>query len=290
LRENFAEDILPWVFMVICVGILTAIWLELYLVNVNLIQTGVVSQVNRNIVLNKVIIDYSGLLAALIVAAGVVYRAWTKSVPLLVQEIVQKLRNPGGDSSSSPALEADGTGLQRSNRISAWKTLFSAVFKEILLLGRMGECEDFQQWLSHFLIMWGFIGLGVTTALDGIVNFSAAPLPIISPVRLLGNITGIMFAAGLTLSIARRIFNPQVRTKSQAQDWVFLISLYGTALTGFAVQIFADTGNVTGTWLSYPTHLAFIAFVLISAPWTKFIHALWRPSWIVETRLRAQSE
>lgn len=284
MKGNFSKDMLPWLMMVLAVGILVAIWLYLYFFYVNLVQTGAIPQVNRNIVVSKVIIDYSGLLAALIVVGGVAYRTWTKSVPLLFQEIVHLLRGPKENSFTSTP-ETDGGMVQKSEERSEWRILFSTIFKEILFLGRMGECEDFQQWLSHFLIMWGFIGLAITTTLDGIVNFSATPLPIISPVRLLGNVTGIMFVAGLTLSIARRALNQSVRTKSGIQDWIFLISLYGTALSGFAVQAFAGTGNVDGTWASYPVHLAFIAFLLISAPWTKFIHALWRPSWIVETRL-----
>lgn len=284
--------------MGLAVAILVFLWGELYFINVTLVETGTITQVNRNTILNKSIIDYSGIVAVLIVAGGVLYRAWDRSVPLLLQEISRSLRSSGngrtadrkkgkgGGEVTETAAGGEGEGADAS---SGWSKLFSVVFKEVLLLGSLGECEDFQQWLGHFLIMWGFIGLAITTTLDAIVNFAALPLPIISPVRLLGNITGIMFTAGLTLSIARRALDPVVRSKSRAGDWSFLISLYGTAVSGFFVQSLANTGNVIGTWVSYPIHLSFIAFLLISAPWTKFIHALWRPSWIVESRLNSRS-
>lgn len=281
MAQTAARGALPWVATAFVVGVLVAAWAELYLINVRLIETGAISQVDRNVVLNKAIVDYSGLVAALIVAVGVVYRARRKSIPLLIQEIWQALRahaKVGKD--SDPPREGSG----------GWGTVLSVVFKDVLLLGKMGECEDFQQWLGHFLVLWGFIGLAVTTTLDAIFNNAAVPLPITNPVRLLGNITGVMLVAGLTLSITRRLTHAEVRTSTKAGDWVFLIALYGTALTGFVVQAAADTSNVAGTWVAYPVHLAFLAFLLISAPWTKFVHALWRPSWVVYSRLRAQGQ
>lgn len=279
MAQSLTRETIPWLAAVVVVAVLVDAWIQLYFVNVRLVETGSISQVDRNIVLNKNVIDFSGLASALIVAAGVLYRTRNKSIPFLIQEIWRSLRTP-----TSPA----GGGSDPEEERGGWRTLFSVILKDVLLLGKMGECEDFQQWLGHFLVLWGFIGLAATTSVDAIVNSAAVPLPIMHPVRLLGNITGIMLVAGLTLSMARRLTHSEVRTNSKAGDWMFPMSLYGTGLTGFLVQEFADTSNITGTWVAYPIHLAFLSFLLISAPWTKFVHALWRPSWVVYTRLRAQ--
>lgn len=268
-----SRSALPWLLTVLAVAILVVVWAQLYLVNLNSVSTGATTQVNRNTILNKSIVDYSGLVAAVVVAAGVVYRTRNKSIPLLVQEILGAIRGP------TPEGE---------KRAGGWGTVVSVAVKDVLLLGKMGECEDFQQWLSHFLTMWGFIGLAVTTTSDAIFNNAAVPLPITSPIRLLGNASGIVLVAGLTLSFSRRLVHADVRTASRAGDWAFLVSLYGTALTGFMVQAFADTSNVAGTWVAYPVHLAFIALLLVAAPWTKFVHAVWRPSWVVYSRLSAE--
>ncbi len=279
-----ARKVVPWLAMFLVVEILAIAWLWLYLVNVDMIEKGTLTQVNRNTILDKSIVDYSGLGAALIVVAGVLYRARNRSIPLLIQEISQALRSPP----DGPKKKIE-SGQETGSR-GGWGTVFSVVFRDVLLLGRMGECEDFQQWLSHFLIMWGFIGLAVTTTLDAIINNAAVPLPITHPIRLLGNFTGIVFVGGLTLSIARRLLHSDVRTSSKKGDWAFLVSLYGTGVTGFIVQAFADTSNLAGTWAIYPVHLAFVAFLLVSAPWTKFVHALWRPSWVVYSRLNTQAK
>ena len=268
-----SRSALPWLLTVLAVAILVVVWAQLYLVNLNSVSTGATTQVNRNTILNKSIVDYSGLVAAVVVAAGVVYRTRNKSIPLLVQEILGAIR---------------GQTAEGEKRAGGWGTVVSVAVKDVLLLGKMGECEDFQQWLSHFLTMWGFIGLAVTTTSDAIFNNAAVPLPITSPIRLLGNASGIVLVAGLTLSFSRRLVHADVRTASRAGDWAFLVSLYGTALTGFMVQAFADTSNVAGTWVAYPVHLAFIALLLVAAPWTKFVHAVWRPSWVVYSRLSAE--
>ncbi len=261
---------------IVSVAILLYVWVQLYFVNLNSIATGATTQVNRNVVLNKTIIDYSGLAAAAVVAVGVIFRTRNKSIPLLIQEILHAVGN------NSDEVDAS------KNESKGWGKVLSVVFKDVLLLGKMGECEDFQQWLSHFLTMWGFIGLAVTTTLDAIFNSAATPLLITSPIRLLGNATGIILIAGLTISITRRLVHTDVRSASRAGDWAFLVSIYGTALTGFMVQAFADTSNLTGTWVAYPVHLAFISLLLVAAPWTKFVHAVWRPSWVVYSRLSAQ--
>jgi hypothetical protein len=268
-----ARDIVPWLATFSMVGALALIWVWLHQVNIQYIEEKILTQVDRNTILSKDIVEYSGIGAALIVAVGVLFRARNKSIPLLIQEIFQTIKNP-------PNRSVGKLGVER--------TVFFSVLKDILLLGKMGECEDFQQWLSHLLTMWGFIGLAVTTTLDAIVNPAATPLPIMHPVRVLGNFAGILFVGGLTLALIRRIVDPAVRITSRSGDWGFLISLYGTGLTGFAVEVLADTSNVLGTWVSYLIHLGFVAFLLITAPWTKFIHALWRPSWLVYTRLRSQ--
>ncbi len=272
-----SRSAVPWVLAVAVVLVLCYVWVQLYFVNVNSISTGATTQVDRNTILSKTIIDYSGLAAAIVVGAGVLVRTWDKSIPLLIQEIRKAVARP-------PAQEEGGT------EHKGWGTVISVGVKDVLLLGRMGECEDFQQWLSHFLVMWGFIGLAVTTTLDAIFNSAAVPLPITNPIRLLGNITGLMLIGGLTISLTRRVIHTDVRTASGPGDWWFLASLYGTAVTGFMVQAFADTSNVIGTSVTYPIHLVFISLLLVAAPWTKFVHAVWRPSWVIYTRLNAHGK
>lgn len=269
------SSLVPWAITGLAVLALAAPWFQLYTSQLSL---GNVHQVDRNTVLNKNIVDIAAFTSLGIIIVGLLVRIRSRTVPFLIQEIVAIIRTP-------PKGYAANGGTRENHVKGVLGTLFTVLIGRVLLLGKMGVCEDFQQWMSHFLIMWGFIGLAVTTTIDAIVNSSAVPLPLLHPIRILGNLTGVIFMAGLTLAIARRALLPQARTTSRLGDWVFLLSLYSTGATGFAVQWFATTANSIGTSLSYLAHLVFIALLLTSAPWSKFIHALWRPSWIVYTTL-----
>ncbi|HIQ30055.1 MAG TPA: hypothetical protein EYH45_05770 [Candidatus Caldiarchaeum subterraneum] len=268
-------NLLTWGSTAAVTLLLIAMWINLYIIH----SSGNVVQIDRNTIISKNIVDAAGITALIIVIIGVVTRIRKKNVAIMVQEIMQEIRN-------YESKAANGGGKAAINW-PAVKTVLRVGIYEVLLLGKLGRCEDFQQWLSHFMIMWGFIGLGITTTLDAIVNFDAVPLPLLHPVRILGNVSGIIFMAGLTLAITRRLFSPDVFSTTTKSDWAFLIAMYGTGATGFLVQWYADLANYLGTAVSYIIHLIFVAVLLVTAPWTKFIHALWRPSWIIYSRLLA---
>jgi len=265
-------NIMTWGLTLVVAAILVIMWLNLYSIH----SSDSLDQIDRNNVVSKNVIDAAGLTALVIIVVGVLIRIRRKSIPILVQEIMREFKVYKIQSIN---------GGKTSTNWNAVKTILKTGVYDILLLGKLGRCDDFQQWLSHFMIMWGFIGLAITTTLDSIVNFDAVPLPLLHPVRVLGNLSGIVFMAGLTLALTRRLFSKKIRLTTSFGDWVFLISMYGTGGTGFLVQWYADTGNYLGTAMSYIVHLIFIAVLLVSAPWTKFIHALWRPTWIIYSRL-----
>ena len=274
MSQGRLYNLLTWGPTITVTALLVITWINLYIIH----SSGQVIQIDRNTILSKNIVDIAGITALIIVIIGVIIRIRRRDVAILVQEIMREIKP------SQKNQQTNGGGNTAINWNAVKTTLKTGIY-DILLLGKLGRCEDFQQWLSHFMIMWGFIGLGITTTLDAIVNFEAVPLPLLHPVRILGNVSGIVFMAGLTLALTRRLFSPEVRSTTTTSDWLFLISMYGTGATGFLVQWYADTANYLGTAISYVVHLIFVAFLLTTAPWTKFIHALWRPSWVIYSKL-----
>lgn len=158
----------------------------------------------------------------------------------MIQEIVNLMRG-----SSSEADRKQRSFRSKASNLTG--TLTNVVVKEISLLGKMDVCKDFQQWLGHFLTMRGSIGLSEATKLDSIVNPSAVPLPFLHPVRIIGNLSGILFMAGVQLAHSRRLLVPWVRRQTKAEGCALLLAMYGTGLTGFLVQWYADMGDVIGT-------------------------------------------
>ncbi len=133
------------------------------------------------------------------------------------------------------------------------------------------------RWFAHLAMFWGFLGLAATTTLDAILNPSAGPLPLSSPVRILGNISGALFVLGVSFSLARRLVVPSVRENSTAGDAVFLSLLLLTGLTGFVTEFFSDLNLFSPDSFAYWSHLLLVAALLASAPFTKFVHAIGRP-------------
>ncbi len=258
-------------------ALLAISWLDIYAHHAGADNPALVVQIDRKGIVPKLWVEVIAFSAVGIAIVGVVFRTWRRSAPILFQETVELLRAPAG---SAPGSGGRGVAPGKAG------PAFAAAAREIAG-GGMSDCEDLQQWVGHLLTMWGFIGLFATTSLDALVNRSADPLSLLHPVRLLGNATGLMFMAGLTLALARRALLQPVRAASRAGDFVFLVSLWGTGATGFVVQWYADHGALGGTTWSYVLHLVFIGAILAFAPWTKFIHAVWRPSWVVYRELVA---
>ncbi len=200
MKQGRAYQLLSWSVAAAVAIALIAEWAALYRLHAD----SIVVQIDRRSIIAKSWVELIGFGALGILALGVLWRAWRRSAPILVRE----------------NLEA-AAALTRHSSIKA----AGAAAREIALGGGMRECEDIQQWFAHQLIMWGFLGLFATTSLDTLMNPTAAPLPLLHPVRLLGNLTRLAFMTGLTLAIARRALLARVRAASQLRDWTFLVSL-----------------------------------------------------------------
>ena len=140
----------------------------------------------------------------------------------------------------------------------------------------IADCSG-ARWIAHLAMFWGFLGLAVTTTLDEIVNPTAAPLELTSPVRILGNISGVLFVVGVSVSLGRRLFVPSVRENSTLGDFVFLLLLFLTGVSGFTTEIFSDLNVVFPDGFSYWFHIILVTALLVSAPFSKFVHAIGRP-------------
>ncbi len=268
MKPGGRYDALSWGVTALVTIVLLAMWGWLYGVHAGAFGPAPL-QIDRKRIVSKLVVEVIAFSAVGIAILGLVVKTVRRSAPILVQECLALIR---------------GTRAARGG--AALRPAFTAAAQEIAT-GGMDDCEDFQQWFAHLLIMWGFLGLFATTSLDALVNRAADPLPLLHPVRLLGNVTGIMFMAGLTLAMARRALLDRVRVRSTRADWMFLVVLWGTGATGFLVQWFADLGDLALTRWTYIPHLALVALLLLTAPWTKFIHAAWRPTWALYRSLTA---
>ncbi len=141
-----------------------------------------------------------------------------------------------------------------------------------------------RRWLVHALVLWGFLGLLLATALDyGLevigVKATGTPVPIWYPVRLLGTVAGAALVYGSTVMIVDRLrrSNRSVKT-SATSDWTLLALVWVTGVTGFAIELalYLPDAPAWGYWV-FLFHVAVAMELVLLAPFMKLAHAAYRP-------------
>lgn len=146
------------------------------------------------------------------------------------------------------------------------------------------------RWLTHATIMWGFVGLALTTTLAYIFNPSSEPMPFTWPVRILGNVSGIMVIIGCVIFTYRLVTNPAERNPLTFRaDIIFFSALFFTVITGFVTEFTGYSQYQLTAYFVYAIHLSLVTLLLGSAPFTRFLHALMTPYFAMLDRLRLKA-
>ena len=110
---------------------------------------------------------------------------------------------------------------------------------------RFSQCSDRMQWFVHLMIMTGYatIFLLVVVLLNGLTVESLKfqrgwpEYPLFHPIRLLGYYATFAILYGTTYALIGRLKkNKPVYRNSHSTDWMFLILLQLTALTGIFIN------------------------------------------------------
>lgn len=208
------------------------------------------------------IIDLGSAVVAVFVVLGVIYKI--RGGTLHHFDRWQVLKVPGD---ATEASAPSGTAV---------KSFFNVLFRDVFATQVLGTCSRLKR-ASHLALFWGFAFLGVSTTLAFITNPSDVVLPLTDPVKLFGNVGGILVVVGF-------IFMFYVRYREQAPIWrltrsdVFMLMLLVTVVTGFVTQqaVYSSFGSF---WVSntFWLHMVFVVVLLATAPFTKFFHALSKP-------------
>jgi len=166
-----------------------------------------------------------------------------------------------------------------------FRTLAPVLFNDAVTSRPWKTCSR-AKWVAHISLFWGFLLLGAATTLAFFMKPEGAVLSLNHPVKILGNLGGAMVLIG---------FVPMfyLRYQESGSPWhfnrvdLFLISLFLTTVSGFAIEtvIYTFGRSATLTSVAYWTHLVLLTLLLASAPYTKFMHAIYNPSWLLHERL-----
>ncbi len=172
---------------------------------------------------------------------------------------------------------------------------FSSYFTEAWQLvwnfatqSRFSKCDDKQYWIGHLLLMTGYTIMFILV----VVFLPLFQIETVEPwwhwQRLLGYYAtfGILFF--LTIVTIKRLQKRDVKLKySHPSDWIFIVMLALTTISGILVHIFRLQGMVAATYYTYVIHLAILVpMLMVEVPFSKWSHLAYRPFAIYFARLK----
>lgn len=144
--------------------------------------------------------------------------------------------------------------------------------------------------IYHALTFWGFLSDFVATSLAFVyqdIFHRMPPYDFTSAPVIFGALGGVALIVGTGGLIYLKLESDRQPAAAGASgmDYVFLVTLGLTALTGMLVLIFRATAAMGGLLV---LHLACIAALFITAPYGKFVHAVYRTLAIVRYQTEQQ--
>jgi len=165
----------------------------------------------------------------------------------------------------------------------AWHLIYNFVTQ-----AKFSKCENKNYWVGHILLMTGYSIMFAVI----VVVLPYFQIEEIKPwwhwQRLLGYYAtfGILFF--LVVVAIGRIQRTDVKLRfSHPTDWLFIVMLGLTTVTGILIHLFRINGMVYATYYSYVIHLAvLVPMILVEVPFSKWSHLAYRPFAIYFSNLK----
>jgi hypothetical protein len=149
---------------------------------------------------------------------------------------------------------------------------------------QFSKCEDRKQWIVHLLIMTGYssVFLMVVVGLrwfqrDAVIDPEWPTISVIMTIVGYYATAAIMY--GTTYALIGRIKKSKAPYKnSHGTDWMFLVLLQLTTITGILVHAFIFLGWPMPVYVIYVIHLMVaIPMLVLEVPFAKWAHLAYRP-------------
>ncbi|MCU0276475.1 MAG: 4Fe-4S dicluster domain-containing protein [Acidobacteria bacterium] len=157
--------------------------------------------------------------------------------------------------------------------ISAWKALNESVMQK-----RFGECADDKlRRLAHMAVSWGFMGMFLATLVILGVDYNILPLPRWVSLAI-GSVSGVACSLGLGYYFYLRLKGKTAVGKySHPSDWAFLLLLALSILSGYVMLFFRFMNMPMAAYWTFAFHLVVVFDLLVTFPFSKFAHVIYRP-------------
>ncbi len=160
---------------------------------------------------------------------------------------------------------------------------YKAELKELLVnfltQKRWSQCEDKMQWFVHLMIMTGYSTVFLLVVVMIRLFQRDEIYPLLHPIRLLGYYSTAAILYGCTYALIGRIRKSKAPYKnSHPTDWMFLILLELTTLTGIFIHFTRLLDWAFATYALYVIHMMVaVPMLVLEVPFAKWAHLAYRP-------------
>jgi len=139
------------------------------------------------------------------------------------------------------------------------------------------EQEDNSRWLKHFIFVPAYVAM--FTLVMVFLEDLQVDTSEFTAVSILGYVIAsiLLYVSGdAILSRLRKM--EEIHKHSHDSDWMFLILLFFTSLTGIMMHFFRIADWALPTYYMYVIHMAFVVPLLVlEVPFMKWAHLMYRP-------------
>ncbi|MBU8921625.1 MAG: 4Fe-4S dicluster domain-containing protein [Bacteroidales bacterium] len=155
---------------------------------------------------------------------------------------------------------------------------FIPVVREALLQRRTTKCEgDRKRYWAHMGVFWGFAGMFLATILVMGIDYEYLGISRSIPF-ILGSVFGVLTLVGTSYFIYLRAGRKGWPFKrSHPSDWIFLVLIVLSVSSGFVMDLFKVLEMPRAAYITFAFHLIAVFDLLVSLPFTKFAHMIYRP-------------
>ncbi|MDJ0915213.1 MAG: heterodisulfide reductase-related iron-sulfur binding cluster [Desulfobacterales bacterium] len=143
---------------------------------------------------------------------------------------------------------------------------------------RWRECsEDRSRWFKHFILVTGYMTM--MTLVIGFIRWFQVDDSSWHFTSIFGYYaTAVLLIITVEMFRSRRKKEEAIHRYSELSDWLFLILLFLTTLTGILMHMVRLAGWPMGTYVMYVIHLAIaVPMLVIEVPFGKWSHLFYRP-------------
>ncbi len=144
---------------------------------------------------------------------------------------------------------------------------------------RFNKCDDKKYWFSHWFLMTSYV-IMFTMIVGFLPWFQTEKIHAwFHPQRILGYYATLGLFVGLFYFFKGRIKrDKQIFKFSHLSDWLFIILLFLTTLSGILLHFFRINGMPYQTYYMYIIHMAvLVPMLVIEVPFSKWSHLAYRP-------------